>query len=57
MGNTIETVIEVFAKGALRDPFPQVPVRGGNDPRVDADRARVAEPLDFLSSSTRSSFT
>jgi hypothetical protein len=48
-GKHIETVIEIFAKSALRDPFLQVPVCGGNDPRVDADRARGCRAARFPS--------
>ena len=42
----VEPVIEVLSEGALGDPLFEIAMRRRNDPGVDGNRPRTAEPLD-----------
>ena len=43
----VEPVVEIFTKRFLCHLVEQVPVAGGDHPRVDADRLRVTDPLEL----------
>ena len=46
-GEHVQAIVEVFAERAVANPLLQVAVRGGDDPGVDANRCRAAEPLEL----------
>ena len=45
-GEDVEAVEQVLAKRLVLDRFFEIAVGGGDDPDVDLDRLRAAEPLD-----------
>ena len=47
-GDHVEAIEEVLAEPRLLDLLQQIAVAGGDDPRVDADRLRVAHPLELV---------
>ena len=44
----VETVVQVFAEGALPDTLQQVFIGGGDDPHIRGDDAVAAHPHEFL---------
>ena len=46
-GHDVEPVIEVVTEDAASDGLLEVGVRGGDEPHVDLDRARAADPFDL----------
>ena len=47
-GDDFEAIEEVVAKGSLVDHFFQGAIRRGDEPDIDRERARVAEPFKLL---------
>jgi hypothetical protein len=46
-GEYVETVVEVLAKGAVRDGCCEITIGGGDDAHVDPDRLSSTDPLEF----------
>ena len=46
-GHHVEPIIQVFAKAVASATSSQVPIARGDHPRVDKERLRVADPLEF----------
>ena len=44
----VETVVEIAAKLLVRNHRDEVPVRGGQQPDIDANRPGAAEPFELL---------
>src|SRR5205814_7024542 len=47
MEDHVQAVIEILPQRSLLERLLQVPVRRRDDPHVDRDRRRAAEPLDL----------